>query len=211
MAYFYLIIILLARISFSQHTEILTLSQAIEIGLNNSYNIKQAKSQLIQSQHSFKAWKLSYSTYANIIAETPKLTKRFSESLDPASGRVLIVRQDNISYRSALNINQPILFSDGTLSLNGSLYNIQQQNNINYQADVTLKYNQPLFQISLRKINLKKAEYSLEKSKILFFKQKRDLSYFITEQYLYLLRSKRNLMIAQESFNRSREIYKLAK
>ncbi len=204
-----LFILICTDVSYTQTQEILTLDRALSIGLENSYEMKQVESQLAEWQHRVKAWEKSYSSYANLEVYAPVFTNRFSEIADPETGKIRIVRQNNTSYRSSLIISQPILFTDGTLSLYNSLYNLRQGDENTYQYDVTLNINQPLFKTSTRKISLKQAEYNLQKSEINYYRQKRELIYRITEQFLNLLRAKKNLEIARESEERSREVYKL--
>lgn len=196
--------------AFAQKTEILTLDRAIQIGLENSYEMNQAKSLLQQYQHDLKAWKLQYSSNANIEVAAPMYTNRFREVPDPATGKIHIVREDYVSYRSSLIINQPISFTDGTLSFQNSLYNLRQHGEITYQSDIVLNYNQPLFKISTRKINLKRAEYYLKRTKINYYRQKRELKYNITERFLNLLGAKKNIEIAHDALKRAQVAWDLA-
>lgn len=195
--------------AISQTSETLTLNRAIEIGLESSHEIKQAKSQLEQSRHSLNAWKSSYGSYANIEAYAPVFTNRFREIPDPETGKIHIVRQNHISYRSSLIISQPILFSDGTLSLFNSLYNLRQDGENTYQSDITLNFNQPLFKTSMRKIDLKRAELILQQAQVNYYQQKRELTYNITEKFLNLLGAQKSLELARETEKRSREVYQL--
>lgn len=188
----------------------LTLDQAIQIGLENSYEIKQAKSELKEYQHALRAWKLRYSSNANIEASAPVFTKRFRDVIDPATGKIHIIREENVSYRSSLIINQPILFTDGTLSLYNSLYKLQQKDENTYQSDIILNFNQPLFKTSTRKIDLKRAEFYLNKSTVNYHKQKRELKYNITEKFLRLFRAKKNHEITLEAEKRALEAFDLA-
>lgn len=198
------------KFGFSQDVEYLTLEKAIKIGLENSYEIKQARSVLAESRHRLKAWKLSYSSYADIDAYTPVYTNRFKEIADAETGRIRIVRQNNVAYRSSLSINQPILFTDGTLSLYNSFYNLRQEDEIMYQSDVTLNLNQPLFQLSSRKISLKQAELNLTRAQLSYSARLRDLKYRITEQFLYLFTAQKKLELTQEVVKRAEETYQLA-
>ncbi len=187
-----------------------TLDQAIAFGLEHSYLMKQVKSRLEQSQHYLRAWQKSYSSYANLEAYAPVFTNRFTEIPDPETGKIRIVRQNHTSYRSSLIISQPIWLTDGTLSLSNSLYHLRQADETNYQYDVVLNYNQPIFKTSVRKIDLKQARLNLQQAQLAFQNQKRELIFYITQEYLNLLRAQQNLDIARESAQRSKEVYDLA-
>jgi outer membrane protein len=205
-----LIIFSIAVTCFAQNETILTLDHAIQIGLKNSFTIKQTKSLLAQSEHRLKAWKLYYASNANFTVDAPQFTNSFREIPDPVTGKIHIVRQNWVSHRSSLIINQPLLFTDGNLFLRNSFYNLRQKDEISYQSDITLNLNQPLFKTSTRKISLKKAEQNLSRAQISYYKQKRDLVYNITERFLNLVKSKKNLMLARDGEKRSREVYELA-
>ena len=96
------------------------------------------------------------------------------------------------------------------MSLQNTLYNLRQGDEITYQSDLTLNLNQPLFKISTRKINLKKAEISLNRAQLNHIKQKKELIYNITERFLKLYKAKRSLEISRDTEKRAREVYDLA-
>ena len=201
---------IVCRTAATQTQDVFTLEQAVDYGLEHSHLIKQVKSQLEQSQHYLRAWQKSYNSYANLEAYAPVFTNRFAEIPDPETGKIRIVRQNHTSYRSSLIISQPILLTDGTLSLANSLYHLRQADEATYQYDVVLNFNQPIFKTSTRKIDLKQAALNLRQAKLAYQNQKRELVLFITQEYLNVLRSQRNLEIAQETAQRSREVYDLA-
>lgn len=195
----------------AQTPQVITLERALEIGLAQSFEIKQAKIQLEQYRHTLNAWKSAYGSYADFEAYAPVLSNRFREVSDPQTGKIMIVRENSVSYRSSLIISQPILFTDGTLSLYNSLYNLRQGEDETYQADITLSFKQPLFKTSTRKIDLKRAELNLESAQVYFDQRTRELKYNITEQFLNLFSTRKSLELARESEERSREVYQLGR
>jgi outer membrane protein TolC len=196
---------------YAQDSERLTLDRAIQIGLQNSNTIKRVKSQLEQSRHSLESWKLYYASNAMLSVDAPKYTNNFREVPDPRTGKIHIIRQDWVSHRALMIVNQPILITDGNLYLKNSLYNLRQPDDITYQSDITLNYNQPLFKTSTRKISLNIAEINLDRARLNYAKEKRNLIYNITERFFYLLKTQKRLEIAQEAVKRSQNIYEMAK
>ncbi len=197
---------------FSQHPmarcqDTIDINAAIQIGLSNSYEIRKYRNELLQSQYALDAIVKSYKSNASIYGYIPTYTNQYKQILNPETGKINIVRFNNIINTTSLQISQPIALTDGTISINNSFYTIHQVGESNYQNDLTLKLSQPLFKTSTRKIELKQAELQLERTKINYEKLKIEFIYSIKSNYLNLLKTKREYEIALESESRSKETY----
>ncbi|MGD8782305.1 MAG: TolC family protein [Ignavibacteria bacterium] len=193
----------------------LTLEQAIDVALDESYQIKSAQYDLQVSKNSMKSEKLSLLPSIDIEFDLPKYSESLSSQFNTTIGKEEFYEVGNTKIESRLNISQPIYFTNGNFKISGSLFARDQFGSNrdvtrDYYSNIILYLTQPLFtfnsqtaQLEREKVNLKKAERSYSLAE-------RDLIYDVKTSFYSLLKTKENVKILEEKVRQITEAYQTA-
>ncbi|MCL3782427.1 TolC family protein [Prolixibacteraceae bacterium JC049] len=198
-----------------QAQKALTLDKALEFAEQNSPDMQKSLFNLERFQQNLKAQKLA-------------LKSRFSLTLNPveySNNRRFDNRlsqwytNESFSTSGTFRVDQPILPTDGTLSLinrfswqdNSSKVGGQDNGNKAFSNNLYLSLNQPLFTYNKRKIELKSLELDLENANIGYAMQRLNLEKSVTEQFYNVYMAQMNLDIANEELENARANYEIIK
>jgi len=181
----------------------LTLDDAMEIALKNSPDIKQSRITMEQNRE-----------YLN--AQLAMLKSRFSLDVTPIEYSNSETYNEyfstwntteNIGANGTLVVQQPIKFTDGTLSLRnrfGYQDNYSEASNASYTGfdnNLYLSYNQPLFTYNKTKMNLKRQELALENSTLAYSIQMLNIERQVTQAFYSIYQKQMSVQIANEEFD----------
>ena len=209
------IIISLFLVSQVSGQRVLTLDEALSIALKQSYNIQSANYSLISSEKSLEAQKLGLRSLVSLSVDVPSYTRSLRTSFDPTTGTDNFYSTENTMIQTTLSISQPVMFTNGNISLSGVLQGNRQidvnsvQTN-NYFSNLIISLNQPLFQINTQARTLERAEINLEKAQRSFTQQQKDLVYSVSSGFYGLVKTKKNLEITKEKVRQTEESYTTA-
>ena len=192
--------------------QILTLDNALEIANSNSPSIKATLLSLERSEQSLKA-------------QNAALKSSFSLNVTPFSYSKNRSFQD---YQSVWNtsettqsfgtftIAQPILPTDGTISLNNrfgwqnnkseSAGNVQ---NKSFSNNLYLSLSQPLFTYNRTKLNLKSLQNDLENAELNYAMQKLNLEKQVTQMFYNVYFAQMQLSISKAELENTQKTYEL--
>ncbi len=209
----FIFIFLLTGIVFPQR--ILKLEDALSIALKESYNIQSANYSLLGSEKSLEAQKLGLRSLVSLSLDVPSYTRSLRASFDPLTGTDNFYSTENTMVQSTLNITQPVMLTNGTITLSGVLQGNRQVdlNNVqtnNYFSNLIISLNQPLFQINTQARSLERAEINLEKAKRNFTQAEQNIIYNVSAAFFNLVKSKKSLAITQDKVKQTEESYKTA-
>ena len=216
----YMVIFFLCIINTYQCSaeQLLSLEQAIEIALEDGYEMKSLRLQLMQAEENRLAAKYRFRTNADMIFNTPSWSERVS-SVQVPDGLPVYNSLGTLRYRGQLNINQP-LPTDGRISLRSELYQSRESNYL-ANKDETLKRNdfltslriymtQPLFTYNRLKTGLQRAELNYENTSLATKRTQLNVIYDVTNSFFSLYQQTRICEIARETLEREENAYKLA-
>ncbi len=193
--------------------EALTLERALEISETGSPDLQQSLLNLERFKKS-------------LDAQRAALKSRFSLEVTPvgySNQRRFDTRVSewytNESFESNARfiVSQPILFSDGTISLsnefgwqssNSTSSNIESQV---FYNNLFLNFNQPLFTYNRLKMELKQLELSYENANISYAMQRLNLERSVTQFFYNVFMAQRNLSISQEELENTQKSYDIIK
>lgn len=212
-----LLIALLVTVSFSGYQlhaqRTLTLKEAIEIAQTSSPDIKKSRLNL-------------YSNQRSLDAQRAALKSRFSLELTPFSYNRTRAFEDLVSqwnttevYNSfaTFSVSQPIVATDGTISLRNSLgyrdnySEFQDFRNKTYSNNLYLQLDQPIFTYNRNKLQLKELELNLESAQISNSLQLLSLEQNVTQSFYNLYQTQNNLEIAQDEYENQKISYEITK
>ena len=194
--------------------QILTLDKSLEIANSNSPSIKSTLLSLERSEQSLKAsnaaLKSSFSLNVTPISYSKNRSFQDYQSVWNTS--------ESTSSSGTFTISQPILPTDGTISLNN---NFGWQNNKSESAgnkvnksfsnNLYLSVSQPLFTYNRTKLNLKSLEFDLENAQLNYAMQKLSLEKQVTQMFYNVYFAQMRLDISKSELENTQKTYELTK
>lgn len=194
---------------------ILTMDRALDIAADNSPSLRTSFLNMERSQE-------------NLNAQRASLKSQFSLNLTPVSynqSRQFDSRYSewytnkSFSTNGTFRVDQPILWTDGTLSLTNtfgwqdSKSERAGNDNENKAFSNTLRVQllQPLFTYNTTKMALKKLEFSYENSLISYALQRMRTEQSITTQFYSVYTNQERLYIAKTQLENARQNFELIK
>jgi outer membrane protein len=194
---------------------ILTLQESLSIALNESYNIRSAEFSLISSQKNLEAVQMGLRTSVNMEFDLPRYARTLSSQFNPNTATEQFYEIGYTTFESRLMFNQPIIYTNGTFSLVGSLWQRDQFSQIkdlpvDYYTNLSLRLNQPLFTFNTQRANMMRAEINLLKSERNYTRAEKEIIYDVTASFYRLYQSKKNVEIVNEKVSQVEVSYNTA-
>lgn len=194
----------------------LTLERALSEAEQNSPAIQQSLLNLERYQKNLEAQraalKSKFSLNVNPVDYTN--TRRFDTRVSEW------YTNESFASNATFRVEQPILFTDGTLSLinrfgwQSSTAVFEGGNTTSserFTNNLYLNYNQPLFTYNRLKLQLKELELSYENANISYAMQRLNLERNVTQFFYNVYMSQMNLTIAREELENTQRSYEIIK
>lgn len=199
--------------SFAQR--ILSLEESISIAMGESYSIKDAELNLTSSQKNLEALKLGLRSSVRLEFDAPSYSRRLSSQFNPSTGSEEFFKTGNTTVEGRLFVSQPLLFSNGTISLVGSLFGRDQYSDFSgtsrdYFSNLSIRLSQPLFIYNQQKANLERAEINLDRAQRNYTRAEREIIYNVTSSFLRLYQAKQQMQITEERVKQNEESFQTA-
>jgi len=182
--------------------QILKLQDAIGIASESSPSIKRVKLNMERSQELLKAqqaaMKSNFSFNVNPLQYSHD--RSFNEYYNDW------YTKDNLSSSGAFTISQPILWTDGNVSLSNQLRwqdsysEINDTRNKTFTNNLFLRYDQPLFTYNRTKQTLEELELDLENQQLSFAMQMLNLERMVAQSFYGVHQRQMSLQIAEEEY-----------
>lgn len=194
---------------------ILTLDQALEIAMEKSPDIRQARLNLERSQQNLNAEKARLKSHFNLSLTPFNFTR--GQMLDEQFSKW--IKKENKLSSARFSIAQPIQLTDGTLELINQ-FSWQdlttERDNLprrikTFNNDLYLSFTQPIFTYNRTKLALKTLELELEHSALFYAIQKLTIERMVNQQFFDVFYRERSLDIAKEEFKNNHESYQIIK
>lgn len=213
----YIVLVTLTILSLTPSlvlAEQITLKRALEIAFEQSRSIRQAVNNLEISRQNLWAQQAALKSQFNLTLTPYRITEdRFFDET-----RGIYITLDEKSSSTQFSIDQPIKWTDGTLSLRNNfdwrdaLNPLSEQNRTtSYRASTVLSFSQPVFTYNRTKLQLKELKLALENAQLNYALQKLQIERNVTQQFLDLYRTQQSLEIAAEELRNATESYEIIK
>ncbi len=215
---------LFVQVVFGQDSLVLTLDEAIDIALKQSYSIKNLEQNVVSAERNLWAAKAGYRTNIQSSIYAPAYDEGFKliETLD---GTPVAKQYGSFQVRGVVDIIQPmpwLPFGGGDLTFRSEAYQLNSWSPKSQNPDILDKSNQvytslsviinkPLFTINETSLALKQAELNYERQSKTFTRSELDLVYNITNGFFQLYRANEQYKINQENVDRQDAIYQTTK
>ncbi|MCF8242271.1 MAG: TolC family protein [Melioribacteraceae bacterium] len=196
--------------------QLLNLQDALDIALGESYDIKSAEYTLLASQKNLEAAKLGLLSSVDLEFDLPRYSRSLSSQFNTATGTEQFFDIGNTTVEGRLFVNQPIIFTNGTVSLIGSMFGRDQFGSgflgtrRDYYSNLSISLRQPLFVFNDQAASLERAEINLEKTERNYTRTEREIIYNVTSNFYNLYKSKKNVEIAEEKVRQTESSFETA-
>jgi len=193
--------------------QLLTLDKSMEIARQNSPDIQSSLFSLERSQESLNAQKAALkSQFA--LSLTPVDYSR-SHTFDDFSSTWYT--NESIGASGTFTVSQPILPTDGTISLVNRFGWEKNNNDFSGKEDkafvnnLYLNITQPLFTYNRLKLQLKELELDLENSNLSYAMQKLNLEKQVTQFFYNVYMAQMSLSISEEELKNTEKSFEITK
>ncbi len=199
--------------AMAQARRVLTLEDALATAMERSPRIKHSKLDLERSEASLTAANARLKSKFS-LAVTPIEYSNFTQFNDLFS--TWYTQETTESY-GTFQIDQPIKWTDGTLSLinrfswKDSYSEYNDERNKSYSNNLYINLQQPLFTYNRTKMNLRSLELDLENSKLAYALEKLSIEKTVLEGFYEVYETKKQLEIAVEEYDNNRERHEISR
>src|SRR5574344_2125813 len=205
-----LLMFLNSKVSAEGNTIKLTLSEAIDMARTQSVDAVVARGEL-------KSAYWEYITYqANLLPELtfdgtlPQYNKSYS-SYQQEDGSYKFIRNNWFGMNGALNINQNIWLTGGSLSLTSSLDYIKTDGMKNFMSvPISLTLNQPIFDVNNYKWKRRIQPIKFREAKAAFITATEEVTMKTIQYFFNLLLAHENVNIAKQNLQNATRLYEIA-
>jgi len=202
----------------------LTIEQALDIAEDNNPTLKQRKLSFERTQLLLEAQKAALKSNFSLTLNPITYNKRrtYGTFYDNETQQFTGTWYTNETLQTGgtFVIQQPILLTDGTISLNNA-FNWQDAyagggtslgtSNRAFTNELYLQLSQPLFTYNRTKLTLKELEINNENASISYALQRLQLEQNITRQFYAVYYAQENLKISQEALKNEEQNYVIVK
>lgn len=197
----------------------LTLEDALDIALRDSYEAKTLALQLLEAEKNVSAARGRFKTNAAIDLQAPNFTEQV-QAINVPNEPTSYNTTGSIQWRGGLNIEQP-LPTNGSLSLQSSLRqrrdsvfldNLDATNDTKrFFTNVRLTLVQPLFVPNTLKLGLERANLQLELAERSYTRTELDIIFDVTDRFYAMYRATREFEIARDELDQQQQSFDLAR
>jgi outer membrane protein TolC len=187
--------------SLHAQPHILGIDDALTIAFELSYTARSARQELRASEAAAEAARLALYSTVDLQFDIPDYSRTLLSQFNTDTRRYQYFPFEQLQWSGRLDINQPVIWTNSTVTLSGMLYRQDQQDRSpaggferDYYADVAIQLRQPLFVPNAQRIALRRAEIDYEEAIADFVRNTLELRYTVTQQFY-------NLYASQERFN----------
>ncbi|SMO77803.1 Outer membrane protein TolC [Saccharicrinis carchari] len=211
-----LLICVVLAVSDAYAQRILSLQQAIEQAMKTSPRIQNSRLSLIRSEENLKAQratlKSNFSLNVNPLDYSNE--RRFSNQLSEW------YTIESYSSLANFRVSQPILWTDGVLSLNNTL-NYRDNTSTSgaamggglkgFSNSLDLTLQQPLFTYNRTKLELKELELAYENTAMSYALQELSVENQVTQAFYRVYQSQMSLNTSREEYENRKQSYEIIK
>lgn len=152
----------------------LTLERMVELGLRDSYRVRQLQLEVERTRSLLRAEQASLKSSVELDINAPEFQSISDYKWNSDLQRNELIAENTRRYQLDLSVRQPVILfgfpTNGFLSLNNRVYRYNQidglEQDIRYYNRYFVGYNQPLFQPNRMKNDLEGAQLELEQSEL---------------------------------------------
>ena len=196
--------------AFTSDTLRLTLSEAITMARMHSVDAVVARSELKTAYWEYRTYQADMLPEMTFEGTIPQYNKSYS-TYQQEDGSYKFVRNDWFGMNGALNINQNIWFTGGSLSLTSSLDYIKTDGTKNFMSvPISLTLNQKIFGVNDYKWKRRIQPVKYKEAKASYISATEEVTMKTIQYFFNLLLARENVNIARQNLKNASKIYEIA-
>ncbi|MCD6345882.1 MAG: TolC family protein, partial [Bacteroidales bacterium] len=197
----------------SQAQQVLRFDDAIQVAAQHSPDIKKVRLNMERSQELLKAQEASLKSNFSFTVNPLQYShdRGFNDYYNEW------YTKDNLSSSGSFVVSQPIIWTDGNISVQNRLNwqnsysEINDTRNKTFTNNLFLRYDQPLFTYNRTKQVLKQLELDLENSELSYAMQMLSLERMVAQSFYNVYQRQMSLQISQEEYANQVKSYETIK
>lgn len=197
---------------------VLTLQDAVDLALENSFTLYTLKQQFLQASYLVENAKRQLRTRIDFFSTMPGINQQISpELLSTGGGRQeLVFLRDSQKWVSGqINVAQPLI-TNGRIVLSGGMVGFDAYRKLpeqgavlarSVQPTIGVQFNQPLFQYNQVKGTLRSAELTLEGLSLSYTEDELQRINLVSRQFYSLFAQQLNLDLVDQRYRQSDRNY----
>jgi len=193
--------------------QVLRFQDAISVAATHSPDIRRVQLSMDRSQELLKAQEASLKS--NISFNVNPIGYSHDRAFNEYYNEWYT--KDNLSSSGALTVSQPLIWTDGNVSISNQLRWQNSYSEINdirsntFTNNLFLRYDQPLFTYNRTKQVLQELELDLENAELSFAMQMLNLERMVAQGFYNVHQQQMNLQITEEEYSNQVESYNIIK
>lgn len=196
----------------------LSLMESIELASEKSYRMQNVSERYVAAKKTFEATALSLRTAVDLQLSMPNYSESLSSQFNPLTQRYEFYQISTTRVQSTLSLQQPVVWTGGTLSLSGFVFGRDQTSGLtgsqktvrDYFSNFFVSYTQPLLTPNLHKLTLERAEISLSQAESDYVRAQLDIIYDVTEAFYAVYQNSQRVEFSRELVKQNEEAYQTA-
>ncbi len=198
---------------FAKAQTVLTLEQAMQIAMENSPSVVQSKLSLERARQMLVAQNASLKTNFSLSVAPFDYShaREFNELFSAWN------TSETKSANASLNITQPLVRTDGSLTLTNYFEYLDSYSEYNdrttksYSNNLYLTYSQPLFTLNRTKLALNRLENDFTNASLNYALQKLSIERNVTMNFYRVYQAQKSVEISKEEFENQKISYEIIK
>ncbi len=200
--------------TFSQR--VFTLPDCIQIAMEKSYSARSAQERLKSSEANAEAARRALYSTVDLSFDIPDYSNALTQAFNSVTQRNEFFRTEIMQINGSLTVNQPIIWTNSTVSLSGRMYRLDQKTSRtnefsrNFFGNVAVMLRQPLFVPNTQRISLRQAELDYQQSLSDYKRTMLDIVFSLTQSFNQLYSAQQRLTIQRDRVRQQEESYNTA-
>lgn len=198
----------------AQDKYVYNFEEALEIAKQNSPEIQQARYSLERSQHNLNAQEASLKSRFGLYLEPLNYDRRSEFNTFFSTWNTTETK----SYSGTIAIQQPIIWTDGVLSLTNRFGWLDSKSEVGggiqdetFSNNLYLAYEQPFFTYNRTKMGLEEVELDLENATLNYQLRELQLEKTVAQSFYSAYQNKMSLQVAREDLQNREKSYDIIK
>ncbi|MCB2204309.1 TolC family protein [bacterium] len=193
------------------------LETALSFAFEKSYTARNYRQQLRASEAAAEAARLALYSTVDLEFDVPQYSQTLLSQFNTSTRRYEYYPFEQLQWSGRLDINQPVIWTNSTLTLSGLVYRQDQQDrspgggfNRDYYTDLAVQLRQPIFVPNTQRISLRNAEIDYEEAMADFVRNTLELRYTVTQEFYTLYAAQQRMKIQEDRVRQAEESHTTA-
>jgi outer membrane protein TolC len=213
----FIIISTLALCASAQAQNVLTLEACLNTAFDKSYTARSAREQLRSSEAIAGAARRALFSTVDLSFDFPSYSRSLQAQFNSNTKRYDYYPLENTQFTGRLDISQPIIWTNSSITLSGIMYRQDQSETgtegsftRTFYTNLAMVLKQPLFVPNTQRISLRKAEIDYEESRSDYRRMLLDLQYTVTDGFYRLYSAQEQMKIQSDRVAQQEESFATA-